>query len=106
MEHIRIPQVILSDVGAAAVAGTAIRVTGEAVDVQFFGPAAFHEVQQSNDGVVWVIAVDIAAANITALGPVYRRLRDRPEWVRGRTIQDAAGPRLYEFSFGIHKETG
>ena len=100
---VALTQTITSAV-ANAVNGEWIRGDGQAFDVQIVAPAALVEIQVSEDRNTPNIATDLGAANMTALGNVYRSARERPGWVRAIVAADAGGPRNFVVTIGFIKE--
>jgi len=97
------PVQILSD-RKVAVNGPWFHVGGMALDVQFHGPRAFNQVEVSADKADADVATDADAAAISSVGPVYREIRERPEWMRAVVLTDQAGPSIYTIEFLVHKE--
>jgi len=95
-----IMQTITSSAGAA-VNGDPIRAGGSLVEVQFFGPAANHGVEVSEDALTWAPATDPDGLPITNIAAGYRILRERPMWVRPRT--SAVAVNQFTFAFNITK---
>lgn len=76
---------------------------GMAMDVQFHGPGNVHRLEVSADKQDADVATDVGGVAITALGAVYRNVRDRPEWVRMATNVDI-GFRIHTAEFLVRKE--
>ncbi len=85
--------------------GAWIRVGGMSMDVQFHNNVgAFNRLEVSSDKQDADIATDADGANITALGAVYREVRERPQWARAVVLADGVGGVLWASELLIHKE--
>jgi hypothetical protein len=73
------------------------------MDVQFHGPGAIQRLEISADKQDADIPTDADGVAISALGAVYREMRERPEWVRMATTADVAF-RVHCAEFLIHVE--
>ena len=97
--------VVITSQALADTNGDWVYVGGMSMDVQFHNnTGAFNRLEVSSDKQDADVATDADAANITALGAVYREVRERPNWARVVTLADGVGGVLWASEIMIHKE--
>jgi hypothetical protein len=89
----------------AQVNGVPVRASGFPVTVQVVTPAALGRIEQSMDGVNWIVATHQNGTDVTTMDDGIFTLDDLTEWVRPATVTDGSAPRTVDFLFSIYKES-